>query len=72
MKEIISQKKWVYTLYNTDDGMLLSVVCGGVAMFNVDVFLSDEDVKNLSKDEALLDKLSEKIRNNPEQYMHNS
>lgn len=68
MKEIAAQKKWVYTLYKTDEGMLLSVVCGGVAMFNVDVLLSDEEVRQSKQDESFIDALAEKIRNNPKQY----
>ncbi|WLQ15981.1 hypothetical protein O5O45_08650 [Hahella aquimaris] len=69
MKEIVSQKKWVYTLYRTEDGLLLSVVCGGVAMFEVEVLLSKEEAFQVQRDEGFLDLLAEKIRNNPKQYM---
>ena len=70
MKEIVTQKKWVYTLYKTDNGMLLSVVCGGVAMFNVDVLLSDEEANQAKQNESFIDSLAEKIRNSPKQYMN--
>lgn len=71
MKEVVAQKKWVYTLYQTDEGMVLSVVCGGVAMFNVDVLLSDEESIQIDKDERYLDFLAENIRNDPKKYMSN-
>lgn len=72
MKEIVAQKKWVYTLYKTDEGMLLSVVCGGSAMFNVDVLLSKEEAIQAKQDDCFVDSLAEKIRNSPKKYMPNS
>jgi hypothetical protein len=65
MKEIATQKKWVYTLYKTDEGMHLSVTYG-VAMLNVGVLLS---VSQAKKDESFINTLAEKIRNNPNQNM---
>lgn len=72
MKEMVAQKKWVYTLCKTDKGMLLSVVCGGVAMFDVDVLLSDEEASQAKKDESFIESLAEKIRNSSKQYVSNS
>lgn len=69
MKEILAQKKWVYTLFKTDAGMFLSVVCGGVAMFNVDVLLSSAEAEQALQDNGFLDSLAEKIRCNPKKYM---
>jgi len=69
MKEIVAQKKWVYTLYKTDKGMLLSVVCGSVAMFNADVLLSNEDACRAEQDESFRELLAERVRSNPKQYM---
>lgn len=71
MKEVVAQKKWVYTLYKTDEGMLLSVVCGGAAMFNVDVLLSKEEASQAKQDDCFVDSLAERIRNSPKKYMPN-
>lgn len=69
MKKIVAQKKWVYTLYNTDQGLLFSVVCGGIGLFNVDIALSAEEAAHAKENSSFLDSLAEKIRNNPEPYM---
>ena len=69
MKEIISQKKWVYTLYKTEAGLVLSVICGGAGMFNVDVPLTILDTKELEENPDFLVNYAEKIRNNPKEYL---
>lgn len=68
MKEILKQQRWVYTLYKTEEGLLLSVVCGGVGMFEVDVLLSDSEGDLAMNDQNYLDELTEKIRSNPKAY----
>ena len=69
MKKIIAQKKWVYTLYETESGVILSVICGGAAMFNVDVQLSEDEAKRIEQDEKYLEALAEKVRADPKQYI---
>lgn len=68
MKEIVTQKKWVYTLYKVDEGLLLSVVCGGVGMFNVDLLLSASEAEEIKKNPEYIDELAEKVRNSPQKY----
>jgi hypothetical protein len=69
MKEVVAQKKWTYTLYRTDDALILSVVCGGAAMFNIDVQLTQQEEDEFKSNPNFLDTYAEKIRNNPKEFM---
>jgi hypothetical protein len=68
MRKIVEQKKWVYTLYETDKGLMLSVVCGGVGIFEVEVFLTSNDIISMNINPDYLSELAEKIRDNPERF----
>ena len=68
MKEIIAQKKWFYTLYKDEKGLSLSVVCGGVGLFEVEVIFTAADVQEYEMNPHFLDEFSEKVRNNPKKF----
>lgn len=46
----IAEKKWTYTLYESDGNYLLSVICGGAAMYelNIPIALIDAKKKQFS------------------------
>lgn len=65
MKELI-KKNWEYTLYLLDEKHILSVLCGTVALFERNIILTDEELKNFyAKGEPFIDLLAEKIRSTP-------
>ncbi len=69
MKEII-KKDWEYTLYQSDDNkLLLSVLCGTVALYDLVIQLNEEEKAKFEKDETeYLNNLAEDIRTNTSKY----
>lgn len=68
MKELI-RDDWNYTLYEQEQGLLLSVVCGTVAIFEVNVLLNEDEIKHFQKDgKDFLQLLADTIRSNPDEY----
>jgi hypothetical protein len=66
---VLAQVNWVYTLRQRGERFFLSVVCGGVGMYDVEVELSAEFAAQCLADRSLLDTLCEKIRYTPERFM---
>jgi hypothetical protein len=66
---LLAQVNWVYTLRKRGERYFLSVVCGGVGMYDVEVELSAEFASQCMADRALLSTLSENIRFTPERFM---
>lgn len=67
--EKIAEKSWLYTLYRVDDGsIVLSVLCGGVAMYELNIPLDNEVAVRAIEDEKFLEKLASEIREHPQQY----
>jgi|KBSMisStaDraftv2_1062788.scaffolds.fasta_scaffold99277_2 hypothetical protein len=70
---MVAQKKWVYTLYQDEhQALVLSVLCGGVGMYELNIPLSDEDGQRALNDEGFLDGLAEAIRTQPQNYAEKS
>jgi len=69
MNTIIS-KSWQYSLHQEGEKLLLSVVCGTVAIFTVTIELSAQE-KNLflEKGERYIDELAAEITYNPDAFM---
>jgi hypothetical protein len=68
LKKVL-QKKWSYTLYQDDDRkFILSVLCGGVGMYELNIPLSDEEGERVLEDEGFLNGLAESIRSNAVAY----
>jgi hypothetical protein len=64
----VVDKAWSYTLYEAYDKYVLSVLCGGVAMYELNIPLElDEGVRAIS-DSAYLDALASEIRDNPHRF----
>jgi len=71
--EKIAQKRWVYTLFRLDDGtLILSVLCGGAGMYELNIPLDDEVASRVIVDEKFMEEYASDIRSHPEQYAHRS
>lgn len=67
--EKIAEKPWTYTLYKLGDGaIVLSVLCGGAAMYELNILLDDETASKAIADEEFLGKYANGIPDHPEQY----
>lgn len=66
---VVAQKKWSYTLYQDEQHVfILSVLCGGVGMYELNIPLSDDDAQRALNESAFLEGLAESIRTHPEEY----
>lgn len=67
--EKISEKPWAYTLYKFEDGgFVLSVLCGGAAMYEINIPLDNETAAKAIGDEVFLGKCASNIRDHPALY----
>jgi hypothetical protein len=67
--EKIVEKPWAYTVYRFEDGtIVLSVLCGGAAMYELNIPLDHETASKVIADEVFLGKYANEIRDNPERY----
>lgn len=64
----LAEKRWTYTLYKSDESYILSVVCGGVGLFELNIPLSNEDGVKALADEGFLERLVAEIANDPTKY----
>lgn len=64
----VAEKKWTYTLYESEGKYVLSVVCGGVAMYELNIPLASDDAEKAISDSAYLDMLASEIANNPHKF----
>lgn len=68
MKEVI-KKNWEYTLFEVEDKMILSVLCGSVALFTVNIKLNESEKESFEKfGESYIDDLAEKVRTDPSDF----
>lgn len=69
MKKLI-EKTWSYILYQTDDdNLILSVVCGTVGLYDVNIQLNDEEKDKFEKDGTeFIDELALDVSSNPPKY----
>ena len=68
--ETIIEKQWDYTFSKKDDGqLLLSVVCGSVGLFEIDIVLNLQETDQYDKHgEAYIDQLAKQIRHKPSEW----
>lgn len=64
----IKEKKWVYTLYQSNRGIILSVLCGGVGMYELDILLTEEESIKAQNDDNFLEMLATDVRENPSSF----
>lgn len=68
MKELL-RKDWDYILYESKKGLILSVLAGTVAVFEVKVLLNDAEQAQYKADgTTYLTALAAEIRSNPKPY----
>lgn len=67
----IFQESWSYTLYRDGDRYILSVVCGGVGMYELNIPLNDMEV-NVVDDQSAVAALAKEIRVDPKRYVARS
>lgn len=63
----VFQESWSYTLYRDGDRYILSVVCGGVGMYELNIPLDDGEAKVVGNQQAVAE-LAKKIRTDPKNY----
>lgn len=67
--EIIVKKNWNYILSKKEGNLILSVICGTVAQFELDIVLnSDEIEKYHTLGEVFLNQLADEIRSSPSEW----
>lgn len=65
----LAEKQWAYTLYRVDDGtIVLSVLCGGPAMYELNIPLDQDTASQVIADEVFLGKCVSDIRDHPDRY----
>jgi len=70
VKEIFRNERLMYTLKESEDGkQVLSVVCGGMAMYTVRLELDFSEREAFQKEgKTALDLLARKLCQNPDEY----
>lgn len=64
--EVIAEKSWSWMLFADGDHLFLSVVCGGVGIYEIDFELTgDEAAEYRRTEDAYLDQLASAVRSNP-------
>lgn len=66
--EDIARKDWYWILYRSTDGLLLSVLCGTIGMYELTVRLSEAEEASYRADAGYLDELAAAIRYAPDSY----
>lgn len=70
--EKIRQKSWNYTLYKSDNGaLILSVVCGGSAMYELNIPVDNAD-HSLDLSDEKLEKFAQNIRDKSFEFSKHS
>lgn len=69
-KIVLTQEGWNYSLCKEGGRYLLSVVCGGVGLFEVEVEIPEDVALRGVEDKAQLEPLVAAIRANPDGYRH--
>lgn len=68
MEEIL-RSQWNYILYKKDDNLILSVVCGTVALFEVNIILNSMEVESYNqRGEDYINELAGEIRFSPKSF----
>lgn len=66
--ELVMQKDWDYTLYRSGDGLIISVSCGSVGVYELSIALNCEETARHLESESFIGELAAKIRMTPTAY----
>ncbi len=68
MKKIID-RQWDYTLFEKNDELILSTVCGSVGIFEINIPLTTDEIDEYNqKGEKYIEILARKIQRTPSEY----
>ena len=68
--EIILDKRWNYQFIKDNDKYILSVMCGTVGLFEVDIELNKQQIASYKKNGInFIEKCVKEIRANPNHYI---
>lgn len=71
--EKILYKPWEYTLFEMNNNYLLEVLCGGVGVYQIKIWLNDYEKECfLKQGSPYIDKLSKYIQSNPKSFKDRS
>jgi hypothetical protein len=66
--KILEKVNWGYILFETEEGIFLSVVCGTVGLFETVIRLTDEEVQSYNSIPDFIKNLADKVCSNPHVY----
>lgn len=66
--KILEKVNWGYILFETEEGIFLSVVCGSVGIFETVIRLTDEEVQSYNSIPDFIKDLADKVCSNPNAY----
>lgn len=66
--KVLERVNWGYILFETDDGIYLDVVCGTVAIFDLIIKLTDNEIQKYHSDVLFIKSLADDICSNPHAY----
>jgi hypothetical protein len=65
----ITEKSWVYSLYENDTDIILSIVCGTVGIFEINIVLNSfEKEQFLVEGDIFIERLVQDVQNKPNLY----
>lgn len=65
----IAEEPWAWILYQNKENFFISVICGTVGIFEANIKLDAEEVKNYQKDGLVfIREMARAITNNPQKY----
>jgi hypothetical protein len=71
--EKLAHEAWAYTLYRLEKGgVVLSVLCGGAALYELNIPLDDDTAARAISDQRFLETHASRIRSNPDEYVRRS
>lgn len=70
--EIIINERWNYQLIKNNDTYKLSVMCGTVGLYEIEIELTNEQINEYkNKGKEFIEDLVKLIRSNPNDYLDN-
>ena len=68
--ELLLKKDWKYSLMKEGEKFMLSVVCGSIGLYEIEIELNPFEVDNFKKaGQYYIEELVEKINKNPKEYI---
>jgi len=66
---VLAQRSWNWTLFRHDGRLVLSVLCGSVAMYPVEIQLDDDEMAMFrAGGQRAVDRLARTVRDRPQDF----